>query len=120
MDTAHDGRVKLYVTATALRARRENPGLFTTGDYAPLSASGARGDHAFAFARRHSNRAAVAVAPRLRAKLTAAGGWGDTRLPLPPGTFRDAFTSRPFAGEVPLADLLADFPVALLIGDARA
>ena len=48
----------------SLRCRRDHPGLFTAGEYIPAEATGARGEHVFAFARRHGDRAVVAV-PRL-------------------------------------------------------
>ncbi|HLL89881.1 MAG TPA: malto-oligosyltrehalose synthase, partial [Tepidisphaeraceae bacterium] len=78
--TLPDGRAKLYATARALHARRQYPGLFTTGDYTPLTATGPGAEHLFAFARRHGTATAVAAVPRLPAKLEQRGGWADTRL----------------------------------------
>ena len=51
----------------------------------PLAAAGAAADHVFAFDR----GGAVAVATRLPAGLAASGGWRDTSLDLPPGTWTD-------------------------------
>jgi (1->4)-alpha-D-glucan 1-alpha-D-glucosylmutase len=129
--TPEDGRVKMYVTWRALRARRDNPGLFTTGEYLPAEVVGSRRDHVCAFARRHEGRLAVAAAPRLMTRLVPeAGGpplgaavWGDTRLLLPgvePGRrLRNLFTGEELtAGEgasVPAAEVFANFPVALLM-----
>jgi (1->4)-alpha-D-glucan 1-alpha-D-glucosylmutase len=126
------GRVKLFVTLLALSMRRENPGLFSEGEYVPLRAEGSRAEHVFAFARRHEGRVALVVVPRLVAKLLAGRQgppvgpdvWGDTRLPLPagiePDRLRDGFTGRGIsssgsAAALALADLLADFPAALIL-----
>jgi (1->4)-alpha-D-glucan 1-alpha-D-glucosylmutase len=126
-----DGRAKLLVTTRTLALRRAHPGLFSEGEYAPLRAAGSHARHVFALARRHGGRSAVVVVPRLIATLsgdardvpTGPGAWGDTRLVLPgdaDAALRDAFTGRRPTrrgdGSVALADVLADFPVALLVG----
>ena len=62
------------------------------------------------------------VVPRLVLGLAAAGGWGDTTVALPPGRWTDVVTAATWeipasdgaGAAVPLADLLAAFPVALL------
>jgi (1->4)-alpha-D-glucan 1-alpha-D-glucosylmutase len=59
----------------------------------------------------------VAVATRLPIGLATRGGWGETVLSLPEGAWTDAFTGVAAVGEVPLAELLARYPVALLIAD---
>jgi maltooligosyltrehalose synthase len=64
----------------------------------------------------------VAVAPRLFAHLMEPQGaplgsraWGDSRLAFPSGRYRNVLTGEQLeGGEVPLARLLATFPVALL------
>ena len=112
-----DGSVKLLLTHLALTLRREQPDLLT--DYTPLQADGEAAEHALAFDR----GGVIAVATRLPAGLSARGGWGDTVLPLPPGTWEDRLTGRPIVtddqGRVRLADLLAHYPVALLVRDAH-
>lgn len=102
------GVAKLAVVHAALRLRRERPELF--GSYAPLAAEGEDAGHALAFDR----GGAITVVTRLPVGLAARGGWGDTVLRLPAGTWRDAVSGRVFTGATPLADLLADLPVALL------
>jgi (1->4)-alpha-D-glucan 1-alpha-D-glucosylmutase len=57
---------------------------------------------------------AVTVVTRLPVGLDAHG-WGETWLPLPDGPWADLLTGREFAGAAPLHELLADYPVALLI-----
>ncbi|GHJ58367.1 malto-oligosyltrehalose synthase [Nocardioides sp. OK12] len=101
------GTAKLHVTATALRLRRDRAELFT--GYTPVAASGEAADHVVAFDR----GGAVSVATRLPLGLAARGGWGGTRLALPPGTWRDALTGEVTDGD--LATLLATYPVALLV-----
>ena len=101
------GAAKLLVTATALRLRRERPELF--GSYTPLAASGPAADHIVAYDR----GGAVTVATRLPVGLAARGGWADTELTLD-GDWTDRLTGRTYAGPIPLADLLATYPVALL------
>ncbi|GAA3235357.1 malto-oligosyltrehalose synthase [Actinocorallia longicatena] len=97
---------KLLVTSRALRLRRENPG-WSTSFHVPLTAEGPAADHVVAFRRGD----AVTVATRLPAGLARTGGWHDTVLPLS-GRWRDVLTGRPHG---PLKDLLATYPVALLI-----
>ncbi|MGW4113462.1 malto-oligosyltrehalose synthase [Actinosynnema sp. NPDC004786] len=106
-DVDDSGAAKLLVVQRALRLRRERPELFR--GYRPLPASGRAAPHVVAFER----TGLVAVATRLPVGLAAAGGWGDTVLPLPPGEWTDVLTSRP-AGPL-LADLLDRYPVALLV-----
>ena len=60
--------------------------------------------------------ARVAVlATRAPRRLDAFGGWGDATLTLPEGLWRDELTGVLHGGEVNrCADVLADYPVALL------
>lgn len=110
-DVDDSGAAKLLVVCRVLRARRDHPERFT--GYTPLRGAGAAASHAVAFAR---NRVVV-VATRLPIGLAGRGGWGETTLPLPDGSWTDAFTGFAVSGEVPLADLLARYPVALLLAD---
>ncbi len=110
-DVDDSGAVKLLVVSRVLRARRDHPERFT--GYTPLRGTGAAASHAVAFAR----NGVVAVATRLPAGLAGRGGWGETTLPLPDGSWTDAFTGFAVSREAPLADLLARYPVALLLAD---
>jgi len=103
-----DGAAKLLVTSRALRLRRDRPELFQ--GYHPLVATGPAADHVVAFNR----GGAVTVASRFPVSLDRSGGWADTGLSLPEGRYLDVLTGRAFSGEVLLAELLADYPVALL------
>ena len=129
-----DDRLKLFVTYLALRARRGEDSPMQRGDYQPLTATGVRADRIVTFARSRGDRLVVAVAPRLWAGLLdEAGGRRAARenfrdgwieLPVEPRVaLRNAFTGLPApllrregkAG-LALAELLDDFPVALLEG----
>jgi (1->4)-alpha-D-glucan 1-alpha-D-glucosylmutase len=104
-----DGAAKLLVVSRALRLRRDRPEAFST--YQPLLASGLGADHVVAFSR----GGAVTVGTRLPVRLERDGGWRDTALPLPEGSWTDALTGRAHpGGDTPLTDLLASYPVALL------
>jgi (1->4)-alpha-D-glucan 1-alpha-D-glucosylmutase len=110
---ADEGLPKLWLVRQALDLRRRRPGWFGAGaGYEPLPARGERAEHVVAYAR--AGRA-VAVSPRLVLRLERAGGFGDAELTLPPGEFRDVLSGRGRrGGPVRVAELLADFPVALL------
>jgi (1->4)-alpha-D-glucan 1-alpha-D-glucosylmutase len=129
-----DARIKLYVTSLALNCRRTHPGLFAIGEYLPVQVAGAKRDHVFGFSRRQGDRAAIVIVPRLIARLLSDGHetpmgeavWQDTRLVVPgidlERPWRHVFTgeSMAFAVEdgqstLPLGELMAHFPVALLM-----
>ncbi|RJL34690.1 malto-oligosyltrehalose synthase [Bailinhaonella thermotolerans] len=99
---------KLLVTSRALRVRRE---LAPAAPYTPLRAEGEAAGHALAFSR----GTACAVVTRFPVRLERRGGWGDTRLPLPGGRWRDVLTGREHEGAPLLRDLLSALPVALLV-----
>jgi len=108
------GAAKLLVTSRALRARRDHPDAFDR--YAPLPAFGDAAAHLLAVDR----GGAIPLATRLPIGLDAAGGWGDTIVILPGGTFTDVITGWRFdGGETPVRELLSRYPVALLLPDAR-
>jgi (1->4)-alpha-D-glucan 1-alpha-D-glucosylmutase len=122
-----DGGVKLYVTHVALCARKEHADAFSEGEYLPLAATGAKAEHVVAFARRGGGSTLVTVVPRLVATLTRdrdfalpdAGVWADTALTGEEvtGRWRNLFTGAEVDagdGGIGLADVLGDFPVALL------
>ncbi|HEY7154233.1 MAG TPA: malto-oligosyltrehalose synthase [Gemmataceae bacterium] len=91
VESMADGRIKLYVTALALRCRRAHPGLFSVGSYFAIEPVGPKAEHVFSFVRRHTERAALVAVPRLIAKLLPDSAglphgsevWGETMLPLP-------------------------------------
>ncbi|MEU2157289.1 malto-oligosyltrehalose synthase [Streptomyces sp. NPDC019396] len=110
---------KAALTRTALGLRRRRREVFgAPGGYAPLAATGPAAAHCLAFSR--AGEVVVAVT-RLSLRLEAGGGWGGTSLPLPEGRWADLLCpGREFTrgdgdrGGVPLAELFAERPVALL------
>jgi (1->4)-alpha-D-glucan 1-alpha-D-glucosylmutase len=106
-EAAHVQRPKLVLTAAALRLRRDRPELFA--GYEPVRATGPAADHVVAFDR----GGAIAVATRLPLGLEGRGGWGETRLELPEGTWTDVLGGGVTDGR--LDTLLASLGVALLV-----
>ncbi len=105
---------KTALTRVALRLRRERPEAFgDAGTYVPLRASGPAAAHCVAFCRTGE---VVTAVTRLSLRLDRAGGWQGTELALPEGRWADLLDGvREFdEGPVPLAELFADRPVALL------
>jgi (1->4)-alpha-D-glucan 1-alpha-D-glucosylmutase len=129
-----DSRVKLYLTWQALCCRRDRPGLFSTGEYLPAEVIGPRREHAIAFARRQGEQWVAAVVPILLARMPldpdglplGAEVWHETHLLLPEIDSR-ARLCNVLTGEelvvaeregkpsLALGEVLADFPVALLV-----
>jgi len=127
-----DGRIKLYVTSRALDLRRKQSLLFRNGSYLPLRVTGERSQHVCAFARRHEGRTVIVAVPRLCATLLGEGHdspcgealWSGTFVEVPDAhsaCYHNVFTGecvRP-SGDgqrafLPVARVLASFPVALL------
>jgi (1->4)-alpha-D-glucan 1-alpha-D-glucosylmutase len=112
------GAAKLLVVARTLRLRRDRPDLFT--GYRRLQAEGPAAEHVLAFERGGGNL--VAVATRFPLTLERNGGWPGTTQPLPPGpgAWTDVLTGQPVkpgpdGASADLAELLARYPVALLV-----
>ncbi|WP_405791061.1 malto-oligosyltrehalose synthase [Streptomyces sp. NBC_00029] len=104
---------KLSLTATLLRLRRERPELFR--GYAPVLARGPAADHLVAFTR---GPGLLVAATRLSHRLAASGGWRDTRLHLPPGTWTALVPGSPdstpsHSGSPEVDGLLAGRPVGI-------
>jgi (1->4)-alpha-D-glucan 1-alpha-D-glucosylmutase len=108
------GLPKLWMTARVLGIRRQRGEDFSAdAKYQPLVAQGSHLGSLLAF-RRGENL--IAVVPRFT--MTLSGEWGDTRLPLPGGSWRNCLTGESVQREVTPAALFASFPVALLIRDS--
>ena len=131
LSTKMDGRIKIFLIHRGLEAKRNYPMVFQNGAYLPLEVTGQCKDHVVAFARCHDYGWSVAVAPRLLTRLIREDQnpigpeiWKDTRIVVPDGApteWRDALCGHRIAGErsLGLGDVLKDFPVALLVADAR-
>jgi malto-oligosyltrehalose synthase len=106
---------KLLVTARTLRLRRGRPEWFAAA-YAPLTATGPAADHVVAFKRGEQT---ITVATRLPAGLRGRGGWGQTALELPAGSWTDLLSDAVYdGGTVPMTELTRRLPVALLVQEA--
>ncbi|QKJ19280.1 malto-oligosyltrehalose synthase [Microbacterium hominis] len=109
------GAAKLLVVARTLRLRRRRPELFTR--HTPMTVTGDAAGHAVAFDR----GGALAVATRLPVGLARRGGWGDAELLRHRGATVDALSGRRHEGSrLQLADVLAEYPVALLVPEEDA
>ncbi|MEO5881009.1 MAG: malto-oligosyltrehalose synthase [Caldimonas sp.] len=129
--TPHDGRAKLWIAWRLLDLRRRRPLLFRDGDYRPLKAAGTHADHVVAFARHHAEAVLIVVVPRLVARLLGdsveapcgAAVWGETavEVDLADGTrLRNVLDDSILAvanGRILLAEALARFPGAALVGE---
>lgn len=112
-EQADSGLPKLVLVQRVLRARRRLPEAFGPGaGYRPLAAAGERAGHLVAFLR---GERALTLAPRL--VLGLRGGWGETTISLPSGSWRGVLGEGCWEGEASVAELLADFPVQLLLKD---
>jgi (1->4)-alpha-D-glucan 1-alpha-D-glucosylmutase len=128
-----DGRIKLYLTAIGLRARRRWPALFLDGAYTPCDTDVTVPAGLVAFARHHGDTWLLAVAPRLASRLVGVGPddwptgemWKTSRVLMPPGAPSGAWVNlltgercQPMShrGETWLfaGDALRRLPVALL------
>lgn len=128
------GLPKLHVVRQVLALRARLPGLFALGDYVPLPASGAHARHVCAFARRGREGCVVVVVPRLTVPLwqgpqrpPLGDCWQNTEIELPASLEpRGIWFGNVLTGErhrarnrMPLSNLLATFPVAVLAEGAE-
>ncbi|KQO03850.1 MULTISPECIES: malto-oligosyltrehalose synthase [unclassified Arthrobacter] len=110
-----DAHAKLLVVTRALTLRRDRPELFT--GYAAVVPSGEAADHVFGFDR----GGAITLITRLPYGLDRRGGWGDTTVDLPAGSYTCALTGASVSGgTVRAADLFSTFPAALLVQEDAA
>ncbi|HEX4155373.1 MAG TPA: malto-oligosyltrehalose synthase [Acidobacteriaceae bacterium] len=116
MERMDDGLPKLWVIHHALRLRNERPECFgPEAEYTPLWASGPQRQRVLAYLRAED---IVTIAARWSHK---AGAWADTTIDLPGGRWLNRLTGRRYAGQrQDLANLLAAFPVALLVRDRES
>jgi (1->4)-alpha-D-glucan 1-alpha-D-glucosylmutase len=105
-----EGLPKLWIIRQTLELKRSRKVLEPESSYRPLVAQGDKSAHIVAFTR---GERAITVVPRLIMKL--GGTWADTVFGLPKGCWHNTFTNETFyGGDIPVAKLLARFPVALL------
>jgi (1->4)-alpha-D-glucan 1-alpha-D-glucosylmutase len=107
-----EGLPKLWTIYHTLRTRRKYASAFAhEAAYQPLRAHGAKTDHVVAYMR---SDGIVVLVPRLI--LTLDSEWRDTSLQVPCGTWRNQLSGAVYNGcDLPVGQILAPFPVALLI-----
>ena len=129
-----DGRIKMFITAQALRLRARLSPVFLDGTYEALEVEGERKEHVVATARCAPEGTIVAIVPRLTTALVTEGRplpvgeetWGSTRVMLPVAfartPFRNVLTGESLAPAEPekenvllLSELFGICPVALLV-----
>ncbi|MEO8353874.1 MAG: malto-oligosyltrehalose synthase, partial [Chthoniobacteraceae bacterium] len=119
-----DGRVKMFVLHTLLQLRKSHRGLFDHGSYAGLTVHGTHARSCLSFTREWEGKRIIVAVPRLSCAVgfPALGErWSDTALetPTPDVAWRNVFSRAhyPAASELRLAEIFADFPLAVLISE---
>jgi (1->4)-alpha-D-glucan 1-alpha-D-glucosylmutase len=121
-----DGATKLAVVHAALTVRAERPAVFgpgREGRYEPLAGAGPAAPHLLGFVR---GGEVATLATRAWSVLACDGGWRDTTVTLPDGRWTDRLSGSGSApgpvwdggSPLPLAEVLAAMPVALLVREA--
>jgi (1->4)-alpha-D-glucan 1-alpha-D-glucosylmutase len=122
-----DGRIKVFLIARALRARKENAALFEQGAYVPLAATGRFKEHVIAFARIHKNRCSITVVPRYLTGLVKENQiphgkrvWRDTEIIFSKkkvARWKNVFTEeiQGAKAHLKIGNILQRFPCALLL-----
>jgi len=110
-ERADEGLPKMWVTHAALQVRlRHREEFDAVSHYTPVDARGPLAGHVLAFCRGEN---VMTIVPRL--VVRAAGRWQGTTLCVPHGSWTNVLTHQSIdGGEIDLADLWRDFPVALL------
>ena len=118
-----DGRIKLALTKTLLRARQEFLALFQDGHYSPLRFDGKDAGRVAGFARTFRRQRLIVIVGRHFAPLTNAGrNWPhhwDVTIAGEDGTpYRDLLRGQAIPnGQLAAGELLREFPVCVLVGE---
>jgi (1->4)-alpha-D-glucan 1-alpha-D-glucosylmutase len=105
--------VKLAAIALLLALRRQEPELFSTGDYQPIVIEGDRSDWAFGYVRALGNRRVAVLIARYPAHIEAEPTW-NAMARLPEGRWFDLFRGRHANVGDPLHKWLHPLPFAVL------
>jgi (1->4)-alpha-D-glucan 1-alpha-D-glucosylmutase len=136
LDTAKDGRIKLYLLWKTLNLRRQRELLFRDGDYQPLKVTGRRADHVCAYLRQYGGQSLIVLVPRLFLTLTrrdtvvpiGQSVWRDTVVEIPTSlassNWRNIYTEETISpheheegAAINLTDVFMHFPYGLLVVD---
>ncbi|MGI8433327.1 MAG: malto-oligosyltrehalose synthase [Nocardioidaceae bacterium] len=106
---------KLWLTSRVLRLRRQSAHLF--GPESTYRALASPPPHLLGFVRAERLTVVTTRAPLAQQRT----GWAAARISLPDGSWTDLLASRPpvTGGEVAVADLLTELPVALLLRESE-
>ena len=134
-----DGRAKLYITWRALTIRRQQPRVFSEGEYLNLKTQGPRAEHICAFVRRFADKEVLVATPRWFANLAGESEhmpfgnkiWGNTWIAVPEGAqtgnYRNILSDetvqvheRKNGAWLNAADVFKCFPAALLTNDSSS
>lgn len=121
MERWRDGTPKLWLLQKLLQLRREQPALFSEGDYAPVEISGDEAAHVVAFSRSHGGKTAIVAIPRLMLRYCESGRWingtfARTVLHVPAGKgFHTLDGVHVQDRKVPLSQLWGTLPVAVML-----
>lgn len=131
-----EGRLKMYLLWRILQLRKEEPELFSQGDYQPLVVNEPFQESLCVFSRQYHNRKIIVAVPRFSADFlldseNIAGGfpipdWAEIELELSgeeaAAGYTELLTNRrlsPRSGEgrimLPIGSVLQDFPLAVLL-----
>lgn len=110
-------RAKQAVVHEGVYLRRQHPDIFLQGEYQAVFGVGEAASHLVGMARGISGLDVVALATRRPLALEDRGGWGETTVTLPEGTWTDRLTGTTFTGTVPVLDVLDVLPTALLVAE---
>ncbi|AGG67217.1 malto-oligosyltrehalose synthase [Corynebacterium callunae] len=113
----HANVAKMHVVKEALAVRAEFPGCFIGGDHQAVFAEGRAESHVIGMARGtdRNHLSIIALATRRPLILKHRGGWHDTTITLPAGTWVDRLSGCRYSGVVPAGDLFQNLPTALLV-----
>ena len=127
ISTREDARIKLFMTARVLEARKQYLQVFQSGNYQPLEVVGTFKENIVAFARSYEDTTVIVIAPRFLTGIVKPEEmpigekvWQDTKLELSdemPSVWQDAITNQMVESNSQLAigEALNYFPCALLI-----
>ncbi len=122
-----DGRIKIFITYTALNHRKQNKEIYEGGNYIPLKVNGELSENILVFARKYVNKTLLVVVPRFLASVIEPGTqplgeecWKNTGIEIGkdlPKSYTNLFTGEQLQADntFRIADILNKFPVAILI-----
>ncbi|RRB04936.1 malto-oligosyltrehalose synthase [Larkinella rosea] len=122
----YDARIKLWLTHTLLKERKQQPDLFAEGRYIPLAIEGTYRNHVLAFARQYRENWLIVAIPLHLAALSEQQkkeipvlDWKDTRILLPPDAPAEWYhgflkTRGTSFGAIAVKEIFTSVPMAML------